>query len=301
MAMRAVVLANCAAGAGGTEEARGEAIAKAFAGTGAAPEVRCTAGAGLPAAARQALADGADPVVAAGGDGTVSAVAGALAGSGARMGVLPLGTLNHFARDAGIPLDLAAAARVVAAGVVRPVDVAEVNGLTFVNNSSIGIYPRAVRERELRRPAAPSKGIAMLGASWAVLRRLPTHRVILTVDGHPERRTTPCVFVGNNLYETGFGRLGRRAALDTGRLGVYTLRSPSRLSLLALAARAAVGRLDNARDAEAQEAETVTIASVHRRTIRVALDGEVVRLELPLRYRIRPRSLLLLCPEGGAR
>ncbi|MEA3203922.1 MAG: hypothetical protein QOI63_1602, partial [Thermoplasmata archaeon] len=167
------MLANCAAGGGEPEERRTRAIAAAFAAVGVAAEVRCVPGAALPDAAKQAVDDGARTVVAAGGDGTVGAVAGAVAGTSAHLGILPLGTLNHFAKDAGVPLALADAARVVATGTGRRVDVAEVNGRVFVNNSSIGLYPRAVRERERLRSAAPSKALATLGAAWSVLRRRP--------------------------------------------------------------------------------------------------------------------------------
>ncbi|HEX2066915.1 MAG TPA: diacylglycerol kinase family protein [Candidatus Thermoplasmatota archaeon] len=292
--MRVVVLANRASGTRASARKRAHAVSQAFADTGLHPEVRFLAGAQVQDAARQAVAEGADAVVAAGGDGTVSAVAGAVAGSRSALGVLPLGTLNHFARDAGLPAVVAEAAGVVAAGHARQVDVAEVNGRVFVNNSSIGMYPSAVREREGR---GGPKRLATAAAALAVLRRLPSHRVTLTVDGHPERRTTPCVFVGNNPYETAFGRLGRRASLDTGRLGLCTVRGTSRRAVLALAARALAGRLDTARDLELQEAESITIASAHRHAIRVALDGEVARLALPLRYRIRPRALRLLVPR----
>ncbi|MDP9258013.1 MAG: diacylglycerol kinase family lipid kinase, partial [Actinomycetota bacterium] len=81
-------------------------------------------------------------------DGTVSAVAAALAGTSTPMLVLPAGTLNHFARDLGVPLDPAEAALLVRDGARRQVDVAEVNGRVFVNNSSIGAYPIAVALRE---------------------------------------------------------------------------------------------------------------------------------------------------------
>jgi diacylglycerol kinase family enzyme len=291
--VRTVVLANRFSG----RRARGRvtAIAAAFAGTGLSPEIQFVAGRQATLAAQRAVAEGAGTVVAAGGDGTVGAVAAALAGTQVAMGILPLGTLNHFARDAGIPLGLAEAVRTVATGRARPVDVAEVNGRVFVNNSSIGLYPHALGERA--RQGGP-KRVAMVAAAWAALQRLPAHRVLVAVDGRPEQRVTPCVFVGNNPYETSFGRVGHRAALDTGRLGVYTIRRASRPAVLALAVRALAGRLDTARDLGAEEASTVTIASAHRRTLRVALDGEVARLELPLRYRIRPGALRLLGPEA---
>jgi diacylglycerol kinase family enzyme len=293
---RIAVIANCSAGAGVDEQARMDEVRRAFAATGVRPDVACVPGAGLEAAARRALRSGASVVVAAGGDGTVNAVASAVAGTATPMAVLPLGTLNHFARDAGIPTDLEEAAAVAVAGRAQPIDVAEVNGRVFVNNSSIGAYPRAVRERE-RRHSLGGKRLATLGAAWRVLRRLPTHHVTLALDGLPLRRTTSFVFVGNNLYETGFGRLGRRASLADGRLGVYHVQRPGRRAILGLAANAIVGRLPKARFFEADEATRLVIRSP-RRQLRVALDGEVLRLRTPLEYRIRPRSLLVMRPRS---
>ncbi|MCA1819632.1 MAG: hypothetical protein LC620_06255, partial [Halobacteriales archaeon] len=241
--MRIVVLANCASGVGAEEGARRAAISAAFQPTGMDPDVRCVLGGEMQQAARDAARGRPDVVVAAGGDGSVSAVAGALAGTRVAMAVLPFGTLNHFARDAGIPADLEQAAALAVDGKAGPVDVAEVNGHVFVNNSSIGVYPRAVRERRrLRAQGAPSKRWATLQAAWTVLQRLPAHEVLLTIDGRPVFRTTSFVFVGNNSYETGFGRLGRRASLTAGHLGVYHAVRPGRRAVLALAARAFAGR-----------------------------------------------------------
>jgi diacylglycerol kinase family enzyme len=291
---RVAVVANCRSGGGDDEDKRRRELRAAFAAVGAAPDLQCLAGHELQAAARDAADDGARVVVAAGGDGTVNAVATALAGGTTPMAVLPLGTLNHFARDAGIPIDLEEAAALAVKGRAQPVDVAEVNGHPFVNNSSIGVYPRTVHERERRRPPGRDKRLATVGAAWRVLQRLPAHRVTLEMDG---RRTTSFVFVGNNLYETGLGRLGKRSSLTQGRLGVYHVRRPGRLALLGLAAQAAVGRLDQARFFEADEADRLSIRS-SRDSMRVALDGEVLRLRLPLEYRIRPRDLLLVRPRG---
>jgi diacylglycerol kinase family enzyme len=305
---RLVVLAN--RGAGGADDgALAGAIATAFEGKGAAADLRWVPGDRVEAAARQALHENPDTVVAAGGDGTVGAVAAALAGSGTPMAVLPLGTLNHFARDAGLPLRLEEAAGVAVEGVAVRVDVAEVNGNVFVNNSSIGVYPRTVRERERRRqetataagPGAKAGRLATVRAAWSVLRRLPAHHVTLAIDGRPVVRTTSFVFVGNNLYETGFGHLGHRASLSGGTLGVYHAKRPGRRALLALAGRALVGRLDGSSDLQADEASRLTVHAA-RHDMRVALDGEVRRLRLPLEYRSRPGDLLLLRPRrpGGA-
>ena len=154
----------------------------------------------------------ADTVVFGGGDGTVSTGAAALAGGPKALGVLPLGTFNHFARDLGIPLELEDAVRTIAVGHVREVDVGEVNGRPFVNNSSIGLYPEMVRVRdELRRHHGMRKGTAMLGAAREVLRDPPFLRVDLRVLDDVARVRTPFVFVGNNRYEMDALRAGRAA------------------------------------------------------------------------------------------
>ncbi|MEA3190965.1 MAG: hypothetical protein QOD77_1547 [Thermoplasmata archaeon] len=295
---RVVVLANCGSGFGALPPDRVRAIEAAFRPTGVLPQVRCVVGAGLEVAARAALAERPDAVVAAGGDGTVNAVASALAGTDTPMAVLPLGTLNHFARDAKVPKDLEAAAAIAAAGQPRPVDVARVNGRVFVNNASIGVYPRAVVERDQRRVPGHSKRLAMARAAWAVLRRMPAHRLVMSVDGRPVQRTTSFVMVGNNAYETSFGRLGHRASLTGGRLGVYHVARPGRAAILGLGVRAALGRLDAARDFRAEEARTVVLQSP-RALVRVALDGEVVRLRPPLAFESWPGALRLLGPEAA--
>ena len=177
--MRVVVLLNAGAGPDGrgTDPA---AVAEAFAAAGVEADLRPTPGPELVAAARAAAAEGFDCVVAAGGDGTVSTVASALAGTGATMGVLPAGTLNHFAKDLALPQGVADAARVIAAGRARAVDAAEVNGRTFVNNASIGLYPHIVSKRDRQRERlGRNKWLAMLLAAVAVFRRYPVVNVVL--------------------------------------------------------------------------------------------------------------------------
>ncbi|HVV85968.1 MAG TPA: diacylglycerol kinase family protein, partial [Kofleriaceae bacterium] len=144
--MKVAVIMNHAAGSAGVAHARDRAAAIRTAFTDAGVEVELHPGDGprLADLARAAAASGVDAVVAAGGDGTVSAVASALAGGDVPLAVLPLGTLNHFAGDLGMPRELAAAARAIAAGTIDRVDVGEVNGRVFVNNSSIGLYPLVV-------------------------------------------------------------------------------------------------------------------------------------------------------------
>lgn len=287
------VIANLASGAPRADEGRLDAIRRAFLAAGADPPIVCVPGDELAQACSEAVSRGAEVLVAAGGDGTVSAVAGAVAGTPTALAVLPLGTMNHFAKDAGLPLDLADAARVALEGRAQAVDGAEVNGRVFVNNASIGLYPDALRERERRQAAGGSKPVATVQAAGTVLRNLRTHHLLLSIDGRPAARTTSFVFVGNNAYETGLVGLGSRTTLTGGRLSVYTVRRPGRRAVLGLAARALTGRLDEAHDFEAHAATEVVVDS-RRPQVRVGIDGELCTLDAPLRFTIRPRALRLV-------
>ena len=258
------------------------------------------AGADLGAEIEAAKAAGADLIVAAGGDGTVSAVAAALVDGDIALGVLPVGTLNHFAKDLGIPLELPKAVQAIVGGRISRIDVGEVNGRVFVNNSSLGLYPDIVRDRETQqRRLGRGKWPALAWASLAALRRYSFLRVTLHIDGAEHLRRTPFVFVGNNEYQMeGFSIGGRAGGLHGGRLSVYFAQQPGRLRLLLLALRAVVGRLKQARDFEARLTTEFVIESKHPR-LRVATDGEITEMDTPLRYRTRPASLRVVLPEAA--
>jgi diacylglycerol kinase family enzyme len=257
-------------------------------------------GAELGAAAERALEavrrDELDAIVVGGGDGSVGTVAGVLAGSGTPLGVLPLGTLNHFAKDLGIPTDLAGAAGVVAAGHLRNVDVAEVNGRIFVNNSSIGLYPHMVIHRDRQaRLLGIGKPLATLLASLHTLQRFPRRRLWVQAAGRQEHYRSPCLFVGNNEYGLDLLTLGTRQRLDAGELCIYVARPRGPLGLVWLALRAAFGGLNAARDLDMLRLNEVVVGSRARRLL-VARDGEVEVIRPPLRYRIRPGELRVLAP-----
>jgi diacylglycerol kinase family enzyme len=235
-------------------------------------------------------------IVAAGGDGTVSAVASALVHTPIALAVLPVGTLNHFARDIGVPEDTAAAVRIALGGKTRAVDVGEVNGRVFVNNASVGLYPAIVRLREKQqRRLGRSKWHAMLWAIHAVLRSHPFLDLTLTLDGVEQHRRTPFVFIGNNVYQMEGFMVGLRERVDAGALSVYLSRRGGRLGLVLLAVRALFGQLLAAPDFEAAAVAELRIESRHTRLL-VATDGEVDALDLPLVFRIRPRALQVLVP-----
>lgn len=252
----------------------------------------------VPAVAA-AVQQGARLVVAGGGDGTVSAVATGLVGTDAALGVLPMGTLNHFAKDLGIPLEQEQAIAVIAGGRALQVDVGEVNGRIFINNSSLGLYPDIVRDREQRqRRLGHGKWRALLAASVAAARRYPVLTVQVEVDGQTLLRRTPFVFVGNNEYTMEGFEIGERAALDRGQLSLYLTHRMGRFGLLHLAFMALLRRLDQARDFDVLTAREFLVKTGHRR-LRVATDGEVTAMEPPLRYRLRPGALTVLVPPDN--
>ena len=297
MSRKALVLWNSHAGPGTRERDAGAArLRDALTAAGVEAEVQALHGHELAEAARGAAGSAADVVVAAGGDGTVSTVAAALVGGERPLGVLPLGTLNHFAKDVGLPLGLEEAVRVIATGAARPVDVGEVNGRTFVNNSSLGLYPRIVKERdEQRLHLGRSKWLALLAATFSVFRRFPTVELRLHAEGERLARKTPLLFVGNNRYEISLLSVRGRSCLDRGELCVYVVRSTSRFGLVRLALRSLLRRLDQARDFDALCVSECWIES-RRRRLRVAFDGETAVLTPPLHYRSRPGALRVLLP-----
>jgi len=298
--MKAVVLLNCGSGAidSSKADAETERVAAAFRAAGLEAPVHAVPASHIEEAASAAALSEADTVVFGGGDGTLSTGAAALVGGAKTLGILPLGTFNHFAKDLGIPLKLEDAVRTIAEGHLREVDVGEANGRPFLNNSSIGLYPEMVGVRDdLRRHHGIRKGPAMLHAAREVLRDPPFLRVDLRVFDDVTRVRTPFVFVGNNRYEMKLFSLGARSVLDRGELSLYVARNVRRWGIVRLALRALVGRLRQDRDFEALTVPQVEVA-MHRRIVRVALDGEVFRMESPLCYRLRPRALRVLAPKA---
>jgi diacylglycerol kinase family enzyme len=300
--MRLLVLLNRGAGACVRDgvEALGEHLLDAFATMGVAVEIDPVDGAQLRDQADTALARARrgeiDAVAVGGGDGSVSDVAGVLAGTGVPLGILPLGTLNHFAKDLAIPLALEEAVATIARREARTVDVAEVNGTVFVNNSSIGVYAHMVVDRDRRRALrGTSKWRAMFWAALRVLRNPPVRRLHIRAAGAEREFRTPFVLVTNNAYDLRPTAARKRQHLDRGLLTVNIARRESRASVLWLAVRTLLGIVDTARDLATFETDAVEISSSTSRLL-VACDGEVRVMRPPLDYRIRPGALRVLAP-----
>lgn len=249
-------------------------------------------GTGLLSLAARAASDESRLVVVGGGDGTVNAVASKLIGTGTALGVLPLGSLNHFSKDVGIPQDLEEAVRTVFTGRVASVDVGEVNGRIFLNNSSLGIYPEAVRMREEEQRQGAPKWAAFVRAWVSALRR-DAQLEIEPEDG--EATVTPLLFVGNNRYEIVGREIGSRAVLDAGQLWVCTAPRASRIEFVRMGLRALFGRITY-RELNARDAKEFT-ARTGKTRIDVATDGEVNTMTSPLLFCCRPRALYVIVPR----
>ena len=277
-----------------------ESVKEAFASTGIEPQIlTATNGDEIVKLAHQAIEEDRRPIIAGGGDGTINAVASTLIDTDRTLGVLPLGTLNHFAKDLKIPLDIPSAVRVCIEGREAAVDVGEVNGRYFLNNSSLGLYPNIVRHREKQQQRLDrGKWPAFIWATLTMLKRYPFLNVRLSTDEQKLIRRTPFVFIGNNEYEMENFNIGARARLDGGQLSLYVAQRTGRLGLLRLAWRALFGGLRNERDFDALCSKEVSIET-RRRHLHVATDGEVTIMETPLHYVARPGALRVLVPKNS--
>ena len=283
------VLVNAASGKGHSEDDI-QALRALFEAAGLkAHIVLARSGEELKALAqRLALAKPA-AIVAGGGDGTVNTVASVLVGTDIALGVLPLGTLNHFARDARIPADVGLAVQTIAAGYRAKVDVGEVNERIFLNNSSLGLYPELVHHREnQQRRLGRGKWHAMFWATLTTMRRYPFLSVRLRLDEAEATLRAPFIFIGNNEYVMEGFDIGRRPRLDAGVLSVYVTARRGRLGLVALALRALFGRLRQARDFIARTAHSTARARGNR--WRGDRHDGAARVSNPARSAARDRS-----------
>jgi diacylglycerol kinase family enzyme len=250
---------------------------------------------------KRAIEGGARRVLVAGGDGTVGAAATALARGAGELAVLPGGTLNHFAKDHGIPEDPVAAALAGADGVAAPADVAYVNDRLFLNTSSVGAYVTFVRTRE-RFEKYVGYRIASLAAAVAVIWRLRPFTVTVEADGEQRQYRTPMLFIGVGERELQMPLLGNRVAGGRSALHVLVPRGRTRGALFAFALAAAaegVKRVSRTPRLDSFLVDSCTV-SFRRPRGRVAVDGEIVSMIAPLLYRLGRDELLVVRPAGGA-
>ncbi len=284
---------------GTANKASGSFLIELFAKHGIKPQIlEPEDGSSLAALAEEAAAQGYDIIVAGGGDGTINTVASALVGSKAtKLGIIPTGTFNHFARALGIPVEIEKAVETVVNGQVKSVDVGEVNGRIFLNNSSLGLYPAMVKLRESLQKSGRSKLWAAMRASLRIFIRFRCLRLeLFPAKGSALKRKTPMLFVGNNSYDTSLPALGTRPSLEQGQLWITMPTRSTRWGLISNLFSILSGR-EKAGDIITFAAANVTVGS-RRRLLKVALDGEVLRLEPPLKYRTRKKSLRVIVPAA---
>jgi diacylglycerol kinase family enzyme len=245
---------------------------------------------------RKAIAQGAPRILVAGGDGSIGSAANELSGTGAELAILPCGTLNHLAKDLGLPLELEDAAHVAIEGEAVPVDAAVVNDRIFLNTSSVGAYVSFVRSRE-RLERRLGYRIASLVAGIRLLFHMPTFHVSLEVDGRVSDYITPLVFIGVGERELQLPALGSR--VEKGKTGLHVMvvreRSGGRAFALGLAAAArgvkAVSRTP------ALDSFIVNACTILPRAPRIGLDGEIVAAQSPLEYKHVPGRLRVVVPS----
>jgi YegS/Rv2252/BmrU family lipid kinase len=294
---RVPVLLNRGGGAFADDPALPDHVERSLRKAGLDVDVQLVSG-GECAARCQAISKRGDPLlIVGGGDGTISAAASATVGTDTLLGILPLGTLNHFARDLGIPAKLDDAALLIASKRERQVDVGQMNDRIFINNSAIGLYPLMVIDRDLQRKRfGRSKSASMIVASLRTLARFNHHRLTLTVNEERTGRVdTPLLFVGNNDYRIDIEAPGRRERLDRGELSVLVMRKKTRRSFLAASLRAFFGRSRNDDMVRLDDVERLRVSAARKQLV-VSLDGEVVGVGPSLDYRIRKRALRVIAP-----
>ncbi|EME70800.1 sphingosine kinase [Paramagnetospirillum caucaseum] len=237
-----------------------------------------------------------DAVVVGGGDGTILTAILAGLGRDKPLGILPLGTLNLFARDLGLPQDPVEAAGILATASVRDIDLAEVNGLPFAIWASMGMHPWVVRRRDHMQRGGMAKGRAMLLAALKAFRRFPLIDVTLSLPEGNVTVSTPMLFIANNPWREEPLPLSREA-LDTGKLVIHVAACSGRLSLLWLFFEAVIGHWRASPRLRTYTTEQVRVTSRKRRMM-VSLDGEVTVMSAPLVFRARPKALRVLMPAG---
>ncbi|MEO6437126.1 MAG: diacylglycerol kinase family protein [Tepidisphaeraceae bacterium] len=302
--MKAIVLLNSDAGTLTATRAVAAQlrIERGFAAAGGMVFVRFVKGDELERAAKEATRSGeVEVVIAGGGDGTINTIAGIVSAGDKAFGVLPLGTHNHFAKDLNIPLDLDAAVAALARGRIIELPVGEVNGHLFLNFSAIGLHPAVIRDRENQRDeTGRGKWPAMLLAIARKIRDLPSQKVTLSARGHTVARRTPSVIVCNNPHQMKVFGVTNASVPERGLLNVYVATRSKRRAVVSLMLRAAAGALRR----ETSNFEAMALPELRidtrRHHLPVSIDGEVMDMRTPLRYRIRARPMRVLVPALSA-
>ena len=255
-------------------------------------------------AAQRVLASGG-VLVACGGDGTINAVAAAALAEDVPLGIIPQGTFNFFGRAHGVSSDVDEAVAAMLASKPRSAQVGLVNGKVFLVNASLGLYPQVLHDREAWKNRLGRRRIVALFSGLLTLAR--DHRLldIEISDGTSKQvLRTPTLVVGNNPLQFAKLGIGDSDRVGRGELVAISLRPIGKLGMLGLILRGALGRLGEAEDVTTHAFRKLSARprrALRRRKTQVAVDGEILHLDMPLVFEISPRPLRLLAalPAGA--
>lgn len=241
-----------------------------------------------------------DALLIGGGDGTVSSAAAALAGSEVALGVLPLGTMNLFARDLKVPLDLDSAIAALAEGEIESIDLGQVNGTLFVNHCSIGLHPWMIRHREHQQKWIGRRKWFAMGRAWMrALKRFPRVDIEMRVGGERRHLRTNVLIIVNNPFREGAGPIPGHEHLDEHALAVYVAKSASRLGLVRLILNATMGHWSTNPMLDSFVTPSITLTRRRRKTVRASIDGETRAVTAPLVAKSLPAALKVLKPKAA--
>ena len=249
---------------------------------------------------RHQQASEAGVVVAAGGDGTLNAVAAQLMGTDIPIGIFPLGTFNYVARLLNIPLDLLKAAETIATGKIREVHVAQINDHIYLNNASLGLYPLFIQKRELYNRRLGRFALNAYTSGLDVLiRDRKELKLEIEVDGKQYPVKTPLIFFGNNQLQLAEMNLRIAEAAEKGKVAGIVVAKSDKRTLFKILWQLIKGNLDKAPDVYSFSGDEVEVHS-KRKKLTVALDGEIVEMQPPLKISVRKNALKILVPHDSA-
>ena len=270
-------------------------VETAFAGEGRSITVELASGVRICHAIDRAVASDFDTIIVGGGDGSANYAVGKLAGTQVRLGVLPLGTMNLLARDLQTPTVLEEAIVALRDATPQMVDIATLNGRPFHTLSGVGFFSQMARAREETRDL-PGRILRMGVAALRAFYRAGRFSLEIEIDGQRQQIDAFAVLVTNNSFA---GDEWRRATLESGALEVHIAEDRGALGRLKAGADLLTGGWRNNPGIHSFTAQQVRISTGRRRTW-VSTDGELVRENVPLEYRIRRRGLALLFPRTDA-
>ncbi|MCE0484239.1 MAG: diacylglycerol kinase family lipid kinase [Methylacidiphilales bacterium] len=253
--------------------------------------IKTTQGPGdAEAQTERAIDQGFETIVAAGGDGTINEVVNGIGHAPVALGILPMGTVNVFALELGIPFNLLAAWKVIRARKIRSIDLASANGHLFVQMAGVGLDAQIVERNSRRVKHVLGPLSYLLTATQVAAERPPRLRVL--VENQPAREGS-FVLVGNGRFYGGPFSLFNEADIQDGLLDVYVFKSMNYVALMRYFRGVLFGSLAKFSDVHYFKANHLVVKS--DRHVPLEADGELAG-HSPVEFSVRRRKLRVLVP-----